>query len=694
MLSNSVSHHNYYGNTSVASLSHHISRLTRSGKSNPCPICDRTKDADCCFNDEVVFCHSFVDVDAQKLGYVYRGSHENGIWGQYFPQSDWPPSSYKPSKRITSKKSSKANSSNLSNPSKSLSQDSFKAIATLPQPLRRETSIPKAIKKPSKVPNQAITTVYPYGLCDHSCLPNLEDVLESTDWLGYGYVVRYDWVKEILSHSIDDNTYKNIYELTQNVPKDNRQKTFRQWHTSEQREVINGKGNHFWLPYQFYLINRYGKGKTLIISEGEETVHALGDLGILATTWQGSNWTEKTLHPSVELLKAIGIKSLVFITDNDEEGDKKAKKVLQVTRNLDIPCATLPINKLWLECPKKGDIADYLREHKSMNQDDFIRKLEEQIHYSTALKEQDDLLSNLEVESNIRGIEVNVNNDDQISWVEQAFSDFFDDDYWITVTGIMHKWNGKYYEPVEDVLLESQVSHYLRENMPKKATPTNLNNLIKWAKMITGVLPNQVNTSGINLSNGILEIEWKGKQPSPVLVAHSPSRLYTYCSDAKYKPDADDTDCNKLLEVLDPDQRDIFLKLIGASLDLNTVRKYQGRNIRATLLLGEGSNGKDALREVVKSMFGNTGMTSCTLMDFKQYDTGRKFPLSILGTNPKINWSSENTDSVKLDHIQSLKQAITGDSIDVERKGQDGVSLNPSCLFIFNVNKPLSWEGN
>jgi len=33
-------------------------------------------------------------------------------------------------------------------------------------------------------------------------------------------------------------------------------------------------------------------------------------------------------------------------------------------------------------------------------------------------------------------------------------------------------------------------------------------------------------------------------------------------------------------------QRDIFLKVVGASLDLNTVRIYKGREIKALLMLG------------------------------------------------------------------------------------------------------------
>lgn len=60
----------------------------RSGKSQPCPICGRTKDGDCCWNDEVYLCHTYVDQDACTPGYTYRGCKD--IWGQYFTESAQP----------------------------------------------------------------------------------------------------------------------------------------------------------------------------------------------------------------------------------------------------------------------------------------------------------------------------------------------------------------------------------------------------------------------------------------------------------------------------------------------------------------------------------------------------------------------------------------------------------------------------
>ncbi|MFM6844046.1 MAG: DUF5906 domain-containing protein, partial [Dolichospermum sp.] len=160
-----------------------------------------------------------------------------------------------------------------------------------------------------------------------------------------------------------------------------------------------------------------------------------------------------------------------------------------------------------------------------------------------------------------------------------------------------------------------------------------------------------------------------------------------------YNPKADPRDCDRLLDALDAPQRDIFLKVIAASLDLPNVRKYKGRLIRALLLRGTGSNGKDALREAISTIFGKQGVTSATLNDFQQYDDGRRFPLSSL-IHSRINWASENTNSSKLDRIQSLKAAITGNPLVAEAKGKDGQEFTPNTVFLFNINDVPNMQGS
>jgi putative DNA primase/helicase len=71
---------------------------------------------------------------------------------------------------------------------------------------------------------------------------------------------------------------------------------------------------------------------------------------------------------------------------------------------------------------------------------------------------------------------------------------------------------------------------------------------------------------------------------------------------------------------------------------------------------------------------------------------GRKFALA--GIEGSIcNWASENTSKVDLDNIQSLKQFITGDPIDIERKGKDSYEYKSAAIFFANCNKLPSITG-
>jgi putative DNA primase/helicase len=135
-----------------------------------------------------------------------------------------------------------------------------------------------------------------------------------------------------------------------------------------------------------------------------------------------------------------------------------------------------------------------------------------------------------------------------------------------------------------------------------------------------------------------------------------------------------------------------FLRTAAAALNLKLVRsKLTGRGVKGLLCHGEGSNGKDTLRAVLAAVFGR-GMTGRSLSDFKSYDMGRKFALA--GIEGSIcNWASENTAKVDLDNIQSLKQFITGDPIDIERKGKDSYEYKSAAIFFANCNKLPSITG-
>ena len=289
------------------------------------------------------------------------------------------------------------------------------------------------------------------------------------------------------------------------------------------------------------------------------------------------------------------------------------------------------------------------------------------------------------------------------TWLQNATGEIFGSTSWICVINTFHKWVGTHYQKLDDGLVLKLIAEWCDTHKSpiiekgvvvdfayKYAKSDYPRQIFQWAKQLFFVSPSDINPPGINLKNGTLLIKWQGATPIYQLEKHDSKHLYTYVSECVYNPLASNYDCDRLFQALEPDQLEVFLKVIAASLDLKTITKLKGRTIRSLILLGVGNNGKDAFREAISRLFGNVGITSCSLQDFKQYDTGRKFPLSPLGSNPRINWCSENTKYASLDNIQSLKEAISSDPIAIEKKGENETQIKLNTVFVFNVNEPPS----
>lgn len=176
-------------------------------------------------------------------------------------------------------------------------------------------------------------------------------------------------------------------------------KEFRQWHIARQGEIIpvwqNGKRNgdrpaedgEFVCtkgeePWQPYRINeaiaalKATQANALLMGEGESVVEACAALGIACITLQGSAWGKAQLKLLAAKLKAEGI-ALIYLPDHDEAGYRKAQKVLEASNEDKVPCLILSPLAICLDLPAKGDVVDMV---KLMGQDEFIRRLEAEIH--------------------------------------------------------------------------------------------------------------------------------------------------------------------------------------------------------------------------------------------------------------------------------------------------------------------------
>ncbi|MEG4280913.1 DUF5906 domain-containing protein [Microcoleus sp. MON1_C1] len=517
----------------------------------------------------------------------------------------------------------------------------------------------------------------------------------------------------LITYSYSDTQQVYRFEWPDSDSPKGRDKTYRQAHIDINGKRVWNKGDKPWPAYRTNEVVKTLKGVpddevvVVLMLEGEPNVELARGIGIAALTLQGCKWNDAEITRAVEALRATG-KNIVLakLRDNDSTGVKKGSQIQSVCDRLQFPCIVIDPVAIYPDIPDKGDIKEVL---DNMDAEEFIRRLEEEIHRQAAGSPIDDATLD-QMDEEARSYD-----DDsprqKLEFNQEALGFLFEDKPWICADGKLYYWTGTHYKYSPDSEQRPRIASYCNSfpvfvgDEKKKevtfpfANPASAKKVLEWAKMRLEINSDLLNPPGLNCTNGVLKLHWEAAAvrlaPTPrwELVKHSPDFYYTYEPLATYNPESPTEDCDRLMEVLSAPQRDIFLKTIAASLDLATVRKYKGRMVRALLLKGYGSNGKDTLREIVSLMYGRIGMTAATLSDFASYDEGRKFPLARTA-NSRVNWASENAQTARLDRIQSLKAFVTGDTLSREGKGKDEEDFTPKAIAIFNCNDTPNMQGS
>lgn len=520
------------------------------------------------------------------------------------------------------------------------------------------TNIPQPQKLKSKrkgIPGNATETTYQYS---------------STQWID-----RYEWA---------DTSKEKGYD-----------KSFRQWHRLPDGTPEMKKGDFPWGAYRIDEALGAAKSVTgtpaLLQHEGEGCVEVGRAHGLAGITFQGSAWDKKTITPEYQRAIEAGIGLIVFLHDADDTGLKKLQTCQDCADEVGIAFIGINPHDICPDLPyKSSDIKEILGQ---METPEFIRRLEQEIHAAVAERKQLAELQNLGDAPN--------HQDPVVSFIQIAYQTLYADKNWICAADKLYWHTGNHYEHSPDSREIKRITEFCNsfvvENEQGKktypyASPSSVKKVLEWAKMRTGIEAELLNPPGINCTNGIVRPVLIGNKVIPRLDPHTPEDYFIYEPLIEYNPNADTTDCDRLLECLDKPQREILLRNLAASIDLQTVRKLRGREVKAILAVGLGSNGKDALRECVSIIYGENGLTSVSLADFQLYDEGRKFNLAPL-MHSRVNWASENPQTSRIDKIQSLKLFVTGNKLHCERKGKDHIEFTPEAIGIFNLNETPSLQG-
>ena len=275
----------------------------------------------------------------------------------------------------------------------------------------------------------------------------------------------------------------------------------------------------------------------------------------------------------------------------------------------------------------------------------------------------------------------------------------------ITVNGQTYQWAVNYYRLISASKLQRKIVEIARVTKVQLKDggevhpfmkPRFITEALQWIQLLTKRDSEDLNPDGyVNCRNGVLHISWDGSRPIPTVETHDPERhLFTDPPGVTYNAEADLTYANQLLECFNVEGRALFLEVAGATLDVDAVRS-RGHRIPATMLIGTGKNGKDTIREALGRLHGSSSVAILSIKDWQGYESGSgrgRFSVSQLD-RARLSIGSENSGAFKIDNLESLKAAITGEPMYVEDKGIKGNWITPRAAFLFFLNQPPLLDG-
>ncbi len=118
-----------------------------------------------------------------------------------------------------------------------------------------------------------------------------------------------------------------------------------------------GAGPDSWPMYQWPALLQ-ASGHWLIELEGEKCADLVIAAGFLATTQPGHAHRTAQILERYRALRQAGVAGIVYISDHDEQGLKRARQVIKAATETALPLLHLPAAELWAALPAGGSVDD------------------------------------------------------------------------------------------------------------------------------------------------------------------------------------------------------------------------------------------------------------------------------------------------------------------------------------------------
>lgn len=229
------------------------------------------------------------------------------------------------------------------------------------------------------------------------------------------------------------------------------------------------------------------------------------------------------------------------------------------------------------------------------------------------------------------------------------------------------------YQPSNTIQVEKTIREILKEGFCISRSREILHKL----RVDAVIDPLDFNIPNVlNLKNGLLEVQNETAEEPYILYDHDSSCYSSIRLPVNYDKKAK---CDLWLKTL----KEIFIE---DETKIQTLQEYFGlcltsdtRYQKSLFLIGEGSNGKSKLLDILISMLGRDNCEAIRLENFNN----RNHLACLFGK--LVNISSEcNTKSIIEDAM--FKMIVSGDPITAERKYEHPFNFRPFCKLIFAVN--------
>jgi len=175
----------------------------------------------------------------------------------------------------------------------------------------------------------------------------------------------------------------------------------------------------------------------------------------------------------------------------------------------------------------------------------------------------------------------------------------------------------------------------------------------------------------INLKNGLLNIR-TGK-----CTEHTPEILCRIQIPVNYNPNAGPIEFMKFLLKCLPDYHDRITVIEEFANILIKSPNFE----KVSVHVGGGSNGKSTFLKLIKSFLGSENIASVSIHDLI---TNRFAPARLDGKLANIY---PDIDSTELKKFGKFKALVSGDPVDVEKKGKDAFLMENKAKMIFSCNQ-------